>query len=142
MNLVRFNSAHRQACHPGFTNFFDNLDKTHNGNNGNVPSVNIIENEKTFVLEVIAPGVKKDDFNINLENQILTVSRDIEIPKDEIKVNYTRKEFAYGNFSRSFTLPKSIKSDNITADYNEGILSITLPIKEEEAKLTREIKIA
>ena len=137
MNLVRFN-------HPGFTNFFDNFEKAHqgltNGSKGNVPSVNIIENEKDFVLEVVAPGLKKDDFNINLDNQTLTVSRDIE--EKETNVNYTRKEFVYGNFSRSFTLPKSIKFDNIAANYSEGILSITLPKKEEEAKLTREIKVA
>ena len=139
MNLVRFN-------HPGFTNFFDNFEKVHqeltNGSKGNVPSVNIIENEKDFVLEVVAPGLKKDEFNINLDNQILTVSRDIEQNETETNVNYTRKEFVYGNFSRSFTLPKSIKFDNIAANYNEGILSITLPKKEEEAKLTREIKVA
>ncbi|MFK5855921.1 MAG: Hsp20/alpha crystallin family protein [Bacteroidota bacterium] len=139
MNLVRFN-------HPGFTNFFDHLEKTHHGLNngykGNVPSVNIIENEKTFVLEVVAPGVKKDDFKIDLDNQTLTVSREIEETKEDTKVNYTRKEFVYGNFSRSFTLPKSIKFDGIAADYNEGILSITLPKKDEEAKLTRKITIA
>ncbi len=139
MNLVRFN-------HPRFTNFFDNFEKAHqeltNESKGNVPSVNIIENEKDFVLEVVAPGFKKNEFDINLDNHVLTVSRDIEQKEDETNVNYTRKEFIYGNFSRSFTLPKSIKFDNIAANYNEGILSITLPKKEEEAKLTREIKVA
>ncbi len=139
MNLVRFN-------HPRFTNFFDNFEKAHqeltNESKGNVPSVNIIENEKDFVLEVVAPGFKKDEFDINLDSHILTVSRDIEQKEDETNANYTRKEFIYGNFSRSFTLPKSIKFDNIAANYNEGILSITLPKKEEEAKLTREIKVA
>ena len=139
MNLVRFN-------HPGFTNFFDNFEKTHqglaNGSNGNVPSVNIIENDNNFVLEVAAPGFKKDEFIINLDNQTLTVSREIEEAKEEKADNYTRKEFVYSNFSRSFTLPKSIKFDTITADYNEGILSISLPKKEEEAKLTRKIDVA
>ena len=65
MNLVRFN-------HPGFTNFFDNFEKIQNGltneSKGDVPSVNIVENEKDFVIELAAPGVKKDDFNINLDN--------------------------------------------------------------------------
>ncbi len=139
MNLVRFN-------HPRFTNFFDNFEKAHqeltNESKGNVPSVNIIENEKDFVLEVVAPGFKKNEFDINLDNHVLTVSRDIEQKEDETNANYTRKEFIYGNFSRSFTLPKSIKFDNIAANYSEGILSITLPKKEEEAKLTREIKVA
>ena len=139
MNLVRFN-------HPGFTNFFDNFERTHNGltneSKGDVPSVNIIENDKDFVLEFAAPGVKKEDFNINLENQILTVSREVKEDKEAKKENYTRKEFIYSSFSRSFTLPKSVKFEKIAADYNQGILRITLPKKEEEAKLSREISIS
>jgi len=139
MNLVRFN-------HPGFANFFDNFEKANQSlttkTDSNIPSVNIIENDNNFVLEVAAPGVKKDQFNINLENQILTISREVEEMKDENNENYTRREFVYSNFNRSFTLPKSIKFDNIAADYSDGILRVTLPKKEEEAKLTREIKIA
>lgn len=138
MNLVKFN-------HPGFTNFFDNLERNHNGlhnhSKGNVPSVNIIENDKDFVIEFAVPGVKKDEFNINLENQILTVSREVLKEKDEKKVNYTRKEFVTGNFSRSFTLPKNVKFEDIKADYNQGILQIALP-KKEETKLSKEIKIS
>ena len=139
MNLVRFN-------HPGFTNFFDNFERTHNGltneSKGYVPSVNIIENDKDFIIEFAAPGVKKEDFNINLENQVLTVSREVKEDKEAKKENYTRKEFTYGSFSRSFTLPKSVKFEKIAADYNQGILRITLPKKEEEAKLSREISIS
>ena len=139
MNLVKFN-------HPGFTNFFDNLERTHSGLSnyakGNVPSVNIIENDKDFVIEFAVPGVKKDEFNIKLDNQVLTVSREIKEEEEETKENYTRREFVYDSFSRSFTLPKSILFDKIAADYNEGILKLTLPKKEEEAKLSREIKIS
>ena len=139
MNLVRFN-------HPGFTNFFDNFEKNHQGltneSKGDVPSVNIIENDKDFVIEFAAPGVKKNDFNINLENQVLTVSREAKDEKEDTKENYTRREFVYSSFSRSFTLPKSVKFDKIAADYNQGILKITLPKKEEEAKLSREISIS
>jgi len=146
MNLVRFNHANRHAWHPEFTNFFENFEKNHqeltNHSKGDVPSVNIIENEEDFVIEFAAPGVKKEDFNINLENQVLTVSRDVKEKKEESKENYTRREFVYGSFSRSFTLPKSIMFDKIDADYNEGILIINLPKKKEEAKLTREIKIS
>lgn len=146
MNLVRFNHPTRHAWHPGFTNFFDSFEKNHSGltnhSKGDVPSVNIIENEKDFVIEFAAPGVKKEDFNINLDNQVLTVSREIKEEKETKEENYTRREFVYGSFSRSFTLPKSVKFDNIAADYNEGILVIKLPKKKEEAKLTREIKIS
>lgn len=139
MNLVRFN-------HPGFSHFFDNIEKTHNrfssNHQGDTPSVNIIEHDKDFVIEFAVPGVKKDEFNINLDNHILTVSREVKEENEEKSENYTRREFVYGNFSRSFTLPKSIKLDDISADYNEGILRLTLPKKEEEAKLSREIKIS
>ncbi len=146
MNLVRFNQADRYPWYSEFTNFFENFEKNHqeliNHSKGDVPSVNIIENEKSFVIEFAAPGVKKEDFNINLDNQVLTVSREVKEEKEESKENYTRREFVYGSFSRSFTLPKSIMFDKIDADYNEGILVITLPKKKEEAKLTREIKIS
>ncbi len=146
MNLVRYNHPNRHAWHPEFTNFFDNFEKNDTGltnhSKGDVPSVNIIENEKDFVIEFAAPGVKKEDFNINLDNQTLTVSREVKKEKEVKKENYTRREFVYGSFSRSFTLPKSIMFNNIDADYNEGILVINLPKKKEEAKLTREIKIS
>lgn len=139
MNLVRFN-------HPGFTNFFDNIDKTRheifNEAKGDIPSVNIIENDNNFLIEFAAPGVKKDEFNIKLENHVLTVSREVKEEKEEKNENYTRREFVYGNFSRSFTLPKKIKFEDIAAEYNEGILVLNLPKKEEEAKLSREIKIS
>ncbi|MAE07337.1 MAG: heat-shock protein Hsp20 [Bacteroidetes bacterium] len=107
-----------------------------------MPSVNTIENDKDFILEIAAPGLKKDEFKINLENQTLTVSREVKEEKKEKKENYTRREFVYGNFSRSFTLPKSIMFDKIAADYNDGILKLTLPKKEKEAKLSREINIS
>jgi HSP20 family protein len=113
-----------------------------NESRGNVPSVNIIENENDFVIEFAAPGVKKQEFNINLENQVLTISREVKEEKEEKKDNYTRREFVFGSFSRSFTLPKNVKFEDVKADYNEGILQITIPKKEEEAKLSREIKIA
>ena len=153
MNLVKFNHPNRQIWHPGFTNFFDNFEKNYeeliNNSKGDVPSVNIIENEKDFIIEFAAPGVKKEDFNINLDNQILTVSREIEDENEDLpaeqeskKENYTRREFVYRNFSRSFTLPKSVKFDSIAADYDAGILKICIPKIKEKAKLSREIKIS
>ena len=139
MNLVRFN-------HPGFSNFFDNIDRTRhesfNKAKGDMPSVNIMENENSFEIEFAAPGVKKDEFNIKLENHVLTVSRELKEEKEDKSVNYTRREFTNGSFSRSFTLSKRVNFEDIVAEYNEGILTLTLPKKEEEAKLSREIKIS
>ena len=137
MNLVRFN--------PGLLNLFDNIEKTHFGLNreysGDVPSVNIIENEKDFLIELAAPGKSKSDFKIGLENQVLTISSEVNDENEEEKKNYTRREFVYNSFTRSFTLPKNIMHEKITADYKDGILRITLP-KMEETKLIKEIKIS
>jgi len=107
------------------------------------PSANIIEKSEGFELEIAAPGLKKEDFNINLENSILTISSELEDEKNEEGKNYTRKEFYYGSFSRSFTLPKSIDTDKIKADYIHGILKIDLP-KRDQAQLEtkKEIKIS
>jgi HSP20 family protein len=109
--------------------------------NCNVPAVNIQEDEKQFLLEFAVPGMKKDDFKINLENQMLTISSEIKEENEETKTNYTRREFGCNSFSRSFTLPKNIVADKIKADYNDGILNISIP-KDEKTKLTREIKVA
>ncbi len=134
MNLVRFN--------PGFASLFDTFEKSSNGfiTKGDVPSVNIQDNEKDFVIEVAAPGIKKDEFDIKVENNVLYISREVKEENEEKKDNYTRREFKYNSFTRSFNLPKIVNVDSIDAKYNEGILSIILP-KKEEAVLSREIKI-
>ena len=87
--------------------------------------------------------MKKDDFKIALDNNILTVSTEMEDERREEGKNYTRKEFYYGSFTRSFTLPKIIDLEKIKAEYEQGILKIMLP-KKEEAKLEmkKEIKIS
>ena len=107
------------------------------------PAANILENNDNFQLELAAPGFKKDDFKIHLENNTLTVSAEMEDEKREDGKNYTRKEFYYGSFSRSFTLPKIIDLEKINADYDNGVLKILMP-KKEEAKLEmkKEIKIS
>jgi HSP20 family protein len=107
------------------------------------PAANILENPESFQLELAAPGMMKDDFKIHLENNTLTISAEMEDQKREEGKNYTRKEFYYGSFSRSFTLPKSIDLENIRADYENGVLKVVMP-KKEEAKLEskKEIKIS
>lgn len=96
-----------------------------------VPAVNIKENEKDFELELAVPGRKKDDFNIEVDNDILTISSEIS-HEDEVKEeNYTRREFGFSSFKRSFTLPETIDHSNIEAKYEDGLLKFTLPKKEE-----------
>ena len=140
MSLVKFNQ------YPTFTDLLENIERNFLGrvdeNSGDIPAVNIKEENDKFVLEMAAPGLKKDDFKINLDNYQLTISAETKDEKKEKEDNYTRREFIYNSFSRSFTLPKTIDIEKIKADYKNGVLNLVLPKKEEEAKLTKQIKIS
>jgi len=141
MTLIRW---HRPAhLADMFQNFFESDFNDYFARKFTDPAANIIENPDSFQLDLAAPGMKKDDFKINLENNILTISSAVEDEKLEEGKNYSRKEFFYGSFTRSFTLPKIIDLEKIGADYENGILKVMLP-KKEEAKLDikKEIKIA
>jgi len=143
MNLIRFNqhpvSLLSELMEDFDRNFFARTPETR----GMVPAVNIRESEDNFVLDVAAPGLKKEDFKINLDNNVLTISSEQKNESEEKIEKYTRKEFFFNAFSRSFTLPKTIDLDKIRADYKDGVLSISLP-KREDAKVAvnREIAIA
>ncbi|MCF8302672.1 MAG: Hsp20/alpha crystallin family protein [Bacteroidales bacterium] len=109
----------------------------------NLPSVNIKEEEDAFNIEVAAPGLEKDDFRINLENNILTISSEKEDKDEDKDENYMRREFSYSAFKRSFNLPETADVDNIKAEHNNGVLAIKVPKKEEARKKpAREIKIS
>lgn len=97
----------------------------------NTPAVNISENEGNFVLEFAIPGFKKEDFNIEVDNDVLTISAEVNHESDEKTDTYTRREFSVSSFKRAFTLPETISEDAINAIYEEGILKITLPKLEE-----------
>ena len=99
--------------------------------NANLPAVNIRENEKDYELELAVPGMKKDDFNVEVDNNIMTISAEVNVENDETRDNYTRREFSFTSFKRSFTLPDTINEDKISASYVDGILKFTLPKKEE-----------
>lgn len=109
--------------------------------NYGVPAVNILEHDGGFRLEVAAPGLKKEDFKINLENNVLTISAQKEQKNEETTEKYTRKEFSFNSFRRTFTLPNSIDGEKIGAAYTDGVLSIELPKKEEAKKTPRTIEI-
>lgn len=98
-----------------------------------LPAVNIKENKDEFFLEIAVPGMKKSDFNIDVENKTLSISSEKEEQYEEKEENYTRREFGYSSFKRTFTLPDTVESDAIKAQYKEGILTVHLP-KREEAK--------
>lgn len=99
-----------------------------------VPAVNIVENKDDYQISVAAPGLKKSDFNIDVEGNTLTISSEKEETKEEKDARHTRKEYNYSSFSRSFTLPETVKQDNIEAVYEDGVLRVTLPKKEDAKK--------
>jgi HSP20 family protein len=107
-----------------------------------VPAVNINETDKEFELELAAPGLKKNDLKVNIDRNVLTVSTEKKEEKEEKNKNFTRKEFSYHSFSRSFTLPESINQEKIDAKYADGVLKLVLPKKEEVIQKSKEIKIA
>ncbi|MFD2541901.1 Hsp20/alpha crystallin family protein [Lacinutrix gracilariae] len=117
---------------------------TSNFNTGiTLPKVNIKETADAFMVEMAVPGLKKSDFKIDLENQELSISTEVKEEKEQREENYTRREFGYSSFKRTFTLPESVNEDQIKASYNDGILSVLLPKKEEaKQKPPRSIKIS
>lgn len=104
------------------------------------PSTNILENGNGFELQMAIPGVRKEDVKISLEKNVLSISSEKEMGKEDENVKYTRREFVYGTFCRSFTLPDTVEVDKINADVADGILRVKLP-KKEETRVSREIKI-
>lgn len=109
----------------------------------NIPAVNITEGKDNFTIEVAAPGLTKEDFKINIENNLLTISSEKKNEKEEKEKNYVRREFSYSCFKRSFVLPDSVNSDAIKASHKDGILTVELPKKEEaKEKPAREIQIS
>lgn len=123
-----------------FNDFFGGSPVTSNMLNKGA-AVNIRENNTAYYLEFAAPGFEKDEFKIDLENQVLTVSAEKKSDKTEESKQYTRREYVYSAFKRSFTLPESVKEDAIKAEYRNGILHVSIPKKEEEQKSKREITI-
>jgi HSP20 family protein len=134
-------------ANPSYLNGFFGKDLFHEFNtpafSGSVPAVNVVESTEGFRIELAAPGLQKSDFKLNLEKNQLTISAQKEQKNEENNEKYTRKEFKYTSFQRTFTLPNSVDGDKIEANYAEGILYVALPKREEaKEKPAREIEIA
>ena len=145
MTLIKWRGAN-DAVPSNFSNWIEDFFTENNlprwtGFAGK-PAVNIRETDKSFVLEVAVPGYKKDDFSVNVENDLLTISANKETKKEQDEKGYTRREFSYNSFSRSFTLPESVNADNIKGSYNNGILTVELPKKTEAAKVKKTVKVS
>lgn len=109
---------------------------------GSLPAINISEDDKNFNIEVIAPGFKKEDFKVNVDDDILTISAETKTETQEgDKKQYNRREYSYSSFTRSFQLPDNAKDDGINAAYSEGVLKLTIPKSEQLVKATKQISI-
>jgi HSP20 family protein len=108
----------------------------------NWPAVNIKEDDKSFKVELAVPGFKKEDIKVDMENDILTISAETKDEKNEEKDNYTRKEFSYSSFNRSFSLPKSANGEKIDAKYENGVLKLEIAKKEEAIQKNTRKEIA
>lgn len=145
MTLVRFSNNYPSVFHRFFENdLFDWSNQNFSNTNTTLPSVNIKESDDDFEVEVAAPGFSKNDFKIELNHHLLTISSEKQV-ENEAKENqrFTKREFSYQSFSRSFTLPNTTDNEKIGAKYEDGILRITIPKKEEvKPKPARQISIA
>lgn len=148
MTLIKWRNsdlAERFSLPTVFSDFFDS---DFNGNEMSrfVPAVNIMENNDEFKIELAAPGLKREDFKIEVDNGVLTISSEKRTEREEKNGErrngnsnenngnrYTKREFSYTSFKRSFSLPETVNSEDIKANYIDGVLMLTLP-KREEAK--------
>jgi HSP20 family protein len=150
MTLTRFSDNNYSSFPSLFNRFFEGdwtdwLNSNYSDTNTSLPAVNIQEDDNTYLIDVAAPGMKKSDFKINYDNGCLTISSERQEEKNEDdKGRYTRREFSYQSFHRTFNVPEDVvESNKIEAKYIDGILRIALPKKEEvKPKPTREIKIS
>ncbi|MCD4696845.1 MAG: Hsp20/alpha crystallin family protein [Bacteroidales bacterium] len=136
----------KKSFYPTYNSFLDdNLFSSFfsDGADYSTPAVNIKENKNGFEIEVAAPGLNKEDINIKIEKNILTISSETENNNENKDDFFTRKEFSFKSFSRSFSVPEAVDIDKIKANHKNGILHVELP-KLEEAKLkqSKTIKIS
>jgi len=142
MSLAKFsNGAYPSRFNYYYNNdvFNDLLSRNNRQAANSKPAVNIKENEDDFTLELATPGLQKEDFKLEVNNDILTISA--EVKADENKEKYSKREFSPQSFKRSFTLQETLESEHITAQYKNGILLVTIP-KKEEAKPKAKVEIA
>lgn len=144
MTLVKFNNRTRNNA-PYFNNVFDSLFNEAVNKNltiHKVPGVNILEEDGAYKIELAAPGLTKEDFQINLKKDTLSVWAEKKVNEEAPKKDYTRKEFDYYSFARSFVLPESVDAEKITAEYVNGILNISIGKKTDIQPESKEIKVS
>lgn len=147
MTLVKFSNANKgNALGPLFNDVFESLFNTDSFLSdriiSRVPAVNIAETDKEFQIELAVPGMKRENFKLNLDKNLLTISveQKSETTEGDAK-RYNRREYSYSSFVRTFTLPEAANYDHIDAGYADGILKISVPKKEEAKVQPKEITV-
>lgn len=145
MALVKFNEGRegnltRSSFSDIFENFF-NDSFISDRMTSRVPAVNIAESEGHYHIELAAPGLKKEDFKLDLDRNVLTISAEKTNEQENSGKQYNKREYSYTSFVRSFTLPDSVDDANIDASYTDGVLKIDVAKKEEAKSIHRQISI-
>jgi HSP20 family protein len=144
MTLVKFNNGQKNVVNPWFSDVFDSLINDSRLNDrfiNKIPAVNIAETENEFHIELAVPGLKKEDFKISLDKNLLSVSAEKKVENVDESKNYSKREYSYNSFVRSFTLPETADYAKIDAEYTDGVLKLNVAKKEEAKFQSREIAV-
>ncbi|MBL4675380.1 MAG: Hsp20/alpha crystallin family protein [Mucilaginibacter sp.] len=144
MTLVKFNNKANNSLMPGFNDVFDAIFNDRFFNERmitRVPGVNTSESENHYHVELAAPGLKKEDFKLNVDRNQLTISVEQQTEQNHDHKHYSKREYSYNSFVRSFTLPDSADHNQIEASYTDGILRIDIAKREEAKAVRRQIEI-
>ena len=145
MTLVKFNPEKKNSSLlPGFNDIFESVlgDTFFTDRRlSSVPAVNISESNEEYHIELAAPGLKKEDFKVAVERDMLTISTEQRTENNTEGKIYNRREYSYSAFTRSFTLPESANVEQIQANYTDGVLKLNIPKKEEAKAIARQIEI-
>jgi HSP20 family protein len=143
MTLVKFKPTNNTLM-PGFNDVFDSIfNDTFFSDRmvTRVPAVNISESENNYHVELAAPGLKKEDFKLNLDRNQLSISVEQSAEQQDMQKNYSKREYSYSSFVRSFTLPETADHAQIEASYVDGVLKIDIAKREEAKAVRRQIEI-
>lgn len=145
MTLVKVNNPLSKSLDGFMSDFFNDfptaVGKTFREDVMNFPPINITEKDNAYLIEMAAPGYSKEDFKIDMEGNLLNISSEKKQEQKEENEKSIRKEFSYKSFKRSFTVDEKIDTDNIQAKYENGVLQLELPKRQEAAKNNKSITI-
>jgi HSP20 family protein len=143
MSLVKWNPE--TSFFPSFSSWMDDFFPESSFKSAmkgvSVPAVNVKESKEAFKLDVAAPGFKKEDFKLEVKNGYLTISGESKEEKEDKDETFTRREYSFNSFSRSFSLPENVNAEHVEAQYSDGVLKVTLPKKKSDEKPAKQIAV-